>query len=142
MTHKSTACYEHVFKYIEEHVMTLQCASFTTDYEIAMRKRLSKIHPEVKRYACFFHFCQAVKKHAYKTYGMSNIIKSNCDARLVYYRLMLLPLLPHEMINSTFLHLKNEAYAVDKTVFRPFIRYFQKQWIEKVCFMSNICLCL
>lgn len=132
MSAKSTACYKHVFDFIEAHVCDLQCASFTTDYEKAMRQALHELHPEVKRFACYLHYCQAVKKHAFKLADLSQIIFSNGEARFVYYRIMCLPLLPHDKIKEMFIELKREAYAINQTVFRPFIRYWENQWLRMV----------
>lgn len=135
MSGKSTACYSHVFEYIEKNVMSLECVSYITDYEKAMRRALNKLHPEVKRFACYFHYCQAVKKRAYKTNGLSKLIFSNAAARLVYFRIMCLPLLPHHKITEMFAALKTEAYELNKTVFRPFIRYWERQWLQNVSFV-------
>lgn len=138
MTHKSQECYENVFKFIEQNVMTMACLSYTTDYEISMRKALQKIHPEVKRFACYFHYCQAVKKHAYKEKQLLGLMRSDTNARSLYYRLLCLPLLPAEHIKEMFLSLREEAFKINKSVFRPFFKYFNKQWVEKVCIFVNI----
>lgn len=74
-----------------------------------------------------------VKKRAYKENGLSRLIFSNAEARFIYYRIQCLPLLPHEHIKNEFLQLKNEAYAINKKIFQPFIRYWDRQWIQNVC---------
>lgn len=124
--------YKHVFKFIEENIVSLICASFTTDYELAMRNALKQMYPHVKRFACYFHFTQAVKKRAYQTTGLVVLIFSNEKAKSVYYRLQCLPLLSPEHIKPMFIELKDEAMRINKQVFKPFIKYFQNQWIEKI----------
>lgn len=128
-----------MFEYFEENVISLQCASFTTDYEKAMRKALQQLYPAANKFACYFHYCQAVKKRAYKTNGLSRLISSNADARLVYYRIMCLPLLPHTYIKDMFFELKNEAYTINKNIFRPFIWYCDKQWLQNVNILFFYC---
>lgn len=132
MTNKSQKCYEHALKYFEEHVFALNCVSFTTDYERAMRNALRKLHPNTKQYGCYFHYCQAVKKNAWKTAGLVNLIRSNPNARSVYFRIMCLPLLPAEYIGNMFMELRDEANKIDRSTFRPFLQYFYKQWIVNV----------
>lgn len=142
MSHKSQVCYEHVFTYLNENVFELTCISFTTDYENAMRNALQKLFPDVRRYACYFHFCQAVKKHAWQTNGLVALIRSSSEARSVYYRLLCLPLLPPQHITNMFSELKKEANQIKfdgvdvRLVFRPFLKYFQRQWIVRVSIAS------
>lgn len=114
MDRKSQLAYEHVFEYIHKHVFPLDCAIFTTDYESAMRNALQKLFGHTKLFACYFHYCQAVKKRAASTYGFVNMLQTNKDARSVYYRLHCLPLLPHQYIKAMYTELKNEAVSVDK----------------------------
>lgn len=133
MSNKIRECYEDVFNYIHKNVMDLNCASFTTDYETAMRSALYKLFPHVKQFACFFHFTQAVKKNAYKTYGLVELIRTNQLARSVYYRLQCIPLLPPAHIVNMFNQLRAEAYEIDRATFRPFLKYYNNQWIVRVC---------
>lgn len=65
MSNKSRLAYDHAFEYFENNVFKLfKAASFTTDYEIAMRAALMKINPAAKMVACHFHFAQACKRRA------------------------------------------------------------------------------
>lgn len=132
MSNKSQACYEHAFKHFDENVFRLSCVSFTTDYERGMRNALRSLFPESRLFACYFHFCQAVKKRAYKTNHLVALMKSNESARSIYYRLLCLPLLPANYISEMFAELKTEAYGINKSIFRPFMRYFYDQWLVKV----------
>lgn len=125
-------CYEDVFTYIHRRHLDLNCTSFTTDYESAMRGALKKLYPNSELFACFFHYTQAVKKHAYKTAGLVQLIRSNAQARSVYFRLQCLPLLPERFILNEFYALKAEAYKIDRAVFRPFMKYFYQQWMVRV----------
>lgn len=132
MSHKSQACYEQVFKFIHEKIMSLDCASFTTDYETAMRNALHKLFPLVVLFACYFHYTQAVKKHAWKTAGLVQLIRTNSNARSIYYRIQCLPLLPPQFILDAFTELKAEANKINRDVFRPFLKYINRQWLLRV----------
>lgn len=84
MNRKTQAAYEGVLEYIDEHVLPLRgVASFTTDFELAMRNALNRLDPSVKRFTCYFHFCQAVKRRAWQTPGLVKIIRSNAKARWI-----------------------------------------------------------
>lgn len=140
MTNKTEKCYEHVFRYVNENVFELNCATFTTDYEVAMRNAIHKLFPNANQIACYFHFTQAVKKNAWKTTGMVDLIRSNPAARSVYYRLQCIPLLPPLHIVNMFALLKAEAYKIERTVFHPFLKYYHQQLIVKVVSFSLLSL--
>lgn len=132
MTNKTQKCYEDAFTYVHQYVMNLDCASFTTDYEVAMRNALRVLFPNALQFACLFHFNQAVKKNAYKSNALVELIRSNEQARSVYYRLQCLPLLPAEYIPDMFDALKVEAYKIDRPTFRPLLKYYHRQWLVRV----------
>lgn len=132
MSNKSEAAYTEVFKFIEEKVFSLKCHSFTTDYEVAPRNALAKLYPDSIIVTCWFHFTQAVKKNASKISGFTQYLQSNADALKIYYKLQCIPLLPPENISLAFQELQNEAIAIDKKKFEPFLKYYKRQWIDKV----------
>lgn len=141
MSGKAQKVYEHVFAFFEEHIFSLACASYTSDYEVAMRNALRVAHPETKLYACLFHFCQAVKKRGWKTFGFVRLVRNDPIARSIYYRLQCLPLLPTVHIRPMFISLKNEVAKLtrsSKKIFRPFLEYFERQWIERVSIVCFI----
>lgn len=137
MSRKTEDCYAHVLRFIEEKVFALHPSKMRTDYEVAMRNALQKQYPEAKFVLCWFHFTQAVKRNASKVSGLINFIRSNDHAEKIYYQLMSLPLLPVEHIKPTFDKLKLAAFAVDRRKFAQFINYYERQWIEKVCFIQH-----
>lgn len=137
MSRKCKEAYEAVFNYIDTHIIKIKgAASFMTDYELAMRKALKIFSPSSAFYACYFHFCQAVKRNAFQTDGFVKFMRSNERAKSVYYRLLCLPLLPSEYIEKCFIELKNEADGINKLAFHSFMKYFKNQWIKKVIFIS------
>lgn len=82
MSRKTEAAYKAVFKFINAKVMPLDNASsFTTDYERAMRNALRKLYPTAALFACYFHYCQALKRRASQTAGFVKFIQSNEKAR-------------------------------------------------------------
>lgn len=71
MSRKTQLAYDSVFAYIDQNVLQLRgVASFTTDYEVAMRNSLRLLDPLAQLFACYFHFCQAVKRRAWQTPGL------------------------------------------------------------------------
>lgn len=133
LSNKTQAAYTDVFRYIEQNVFKLsEVASFTTDYEIAMRNALRAINPNANMFACHFHFCQAAKKKATQTEGFIELIRKNKEAESIYYRLFCLPLLPAAFIKNAFESLQTEADALKKRPMKKFLAYFRKQWMDKV----------
>lgn len=134
MTRKTQACYTHVFEYIEKNICSLSGKSFMTDFELAMRNALKKIHPEMQFRTCWFHLCQAAQKNAKKDRDFIKLIKKNEEARSMYKKILALPLLPANQIKNAFIALKADALLKFGKPFRTFLAYFEQQWLEKVCF--------
>lgn len=133
MSKKSRLSYEAVFDYVDKNIFQLsRAASFTTDYEVAMRSALAICNPTAKYYACHFHFTQACKRRASKLDGLVTLIRSNTDAESIYYRLLSLPILPAAHIIPVFNELQTEARALKNRSMNKFLAYFRKQWIVKV----------
>lgn len=139
MSRKTTKSYEHVFKYIKNHILDMNCKSITTDFERAMRKALRNLYPNVTYVNCWFHFCQAAKKRAMQTPQLIPYIRQNREAEELYYKLLSLPLLPACHIASQFRRLKVLALANHRAVFSDFLSYFESQWIVKVSIRTLIC---
>lgn len=141
MSHKSQDAYEDVFYFIRTNIVVkvgglswnLNCAKFTTDYEVAMRNALSKTFPKATGTACWFHFTQAVKRNASQIGGFMDYVKNEptCEAKQIYYKLLCLPLLPAKDIKPTFKILNSLAFSLNKRKFVKFITYYNRQWIEK-----------
>lgn len=134
MSRKTQVAYEHLFKYIEENVFPLSKAkTFTTDFEIAMRNAIQTVNPSAKLFACYFHHNQAVKRKASQIDGLVDLIKKNRDVESLYYRLMVIPLLPADLNIDAFHQLELEAnVGRNRAPIRTLFKYYKKQWIEKV----------
>lgn len=136
MSKKSRAAYNDVFQYIENNLFKLsRAASFTTDYEIAMRSAIAMCNPTAKLYACHFHFSQACKRRASQIDGFVSLIRTNRTAESIYYRLLSLPLLPVQHIIPAFNELWTEARAMGMPCMNKFLTYYRRQWILKVCLL-------
>lgn len=105
-----------------------------TDYERAMRSALRKIYPGAEQYACWFHYCQALRRHANAIPGFVPAIRSNMGALEMYGKFLCLPLLPAAKIDEAFNLIKAEAY--DEDLFRRFLKYYEKQWMKQVWWLK------
>lgn len=132
MTSRTTDAYVHLFRYINENIVKLNPASFMTDYEIPMRKALTLVFPGVDQFTCWFHFCQAVRRHALKIPGFVQAIKTNHQMAEIYHKLLNLPLLPPQHIDIAFSELKKTAMALDPINAKIIFDYYETQWIKKV----------
>lgn len=143
MTRKTAESYTHIFQYIDKEVCSLRASRYMTDFETAMRNGLKQIYPDAEFHTCWFHLCQAARRHVAKKNDLATLIRQNQTARTLYKKLLALPLLPHEYINDTFTILKGEILTRFR-VFDSFLQFYEKQWIQKVKppFSSDlICVC-
>lgn len=131
MSRKSEKCYIHLFETLKE-MFPLNGNSIMTDFELGMRNAIRHVYPTLKMYTCWFHFCQAAKRKASQLMNLVHHIKTNANIKSAYYKLLSLPLLPAKDIVPCFQMIKSQV--ADEKVFKPFMRYFEKQWIKKVTF--------
>lgn len=122
-----------VFEYIEKEIFSLQCKSFTTDFEIALKNALKQIYgPSVSYRSCWFHFTQACKHNASKIKGFFEFVRTNPEYERTYYKFLCLPLLPPIEIPEAFLALKTIAFSYENEAVKAFVKYYERQWIVKV----------
>lgn len=125
--------YTHVFKYVKKHIFNLECKSFTTDYEKALKNAIRSCFPSSKRVSCWFHYTQAVRKKVSKLPSLFHLIRTNPDVAKLYFKFQSLPLLRHDFIESAF-------ESLDKDVFIPFVDYFHSRWMIRVIYYNFYCL--
>lgn len=132
MNKRTQKSYEAVFEFINSKVFDMNGAKmFITDYEKAMRNALKSKFSDSEMSACHFHFAQAIRKKASKIQGLTDFLKTNELAESLFYKLMYIPLLPANEIESTFDVLRNDVHDIDNDGLNKFIRYFERQWIVK-----------
>lgn len=137
MSHKTQLIYKAVFGYIHSHVMSLQCQMFMSDYEKALRNGFLAIVPNVDARCCWFHYCQATKRNAKKIPEMMQYIQSDDAAKEIYYHILSLPLLPADQISYAFQMIKMRANALNAGIFKRFLIYWEKQWLQNVIFIQH-----
>lgn len=134
MTRKTQEAYTHLFQYINTEIIVLHPHSFMTDYEVVMRNALRFVWPEAQMAGCWFHFCQAVKRHGSQIGGFLMAARKNTDTAKVYYQILCLPLLPAAYITDAFNLIRMKASAAHGDLFDTFMDYVERQWIKKVNF--------
>lgn len=102
-----------------------------TDFELAMRNALKLLYPDAEHNTCWFHLCQAAQRNAEKCRPFIKLLKKNEEARMLYKKILALPLLPAPLIKDAFIKLKADALSRFGKPFRKFLEYFEKQWIER-----------
>lgn len=78
----------------------------------------------------------ACRRQASKNNNFVVKLKRSDEARIIFYKFLCLPLLPSEKILEGFEIVCNEANENYDKLFEKFIKYFKRQWIEKVCLYS------
>lgn len=132
MTRKTEESYYHLFDYIEKNVCSLNCKSFMTDFERAMRNALKSLYKDSAFNTCWFHLCQAARRQVAKKGVLAALIQRDEVARELYKKVLAIPLLPAEFIKDAFLVLKGEILTRFSREFLDFMLYFERQWIENV----------
>lgn len=102
MSSKCEAAYMHAFQYIKKHVFSLECETFTVDYETALQNALRKTYPGSSIVSCWFHFLQAVKLNLSKMPIAYSFIRMNSKARILHRKLQCVPLLPADKILGAY----------------------------------------
>lgn len=131
MSCKKEVAYLHAFKYIEENITTLAAEWFLTDFELAIRNALGKLHPTIDRFTCWFHQTQAVRRKATQLSGFVDFIKSNKTAEKVYRKCLCLPLLPAAQIEPAYRTLEKIGNTAGEQNFKEFFNYFENQWLRR-----------
>ena len=107
MDKKSLSSYKYVLDYINNSIFKLEASSFITDFEYALQKSSRTIFPEAKVRGCWFHFCQAVRRRIAQKHNVwAAYLRSNKQAKDIYRKLLVLPLLPAADIKLTFYVIK------------------------------------
>lgn len=133
MSRKSTNAYESVFQYIKKNIFDMDGYSFMTDYETSMRNALKNTFPLCKFYACWFHFCQAIKRRCEQDNTLRLLIKTDQHINKIYHKFLCLPLLPAADIPQGFEIIKIELNCLPgKKAFQDFLKYFRNQWLKRV----------
>lgn len=103
MSSKSANSYDALFEYIEMFVFELEPSSIMCDYEVAMRKSITKMYPNAKLSGCHFHFAQAVRRKCRSIKkNFNKALNDSVDLKQIYRKLLILPLLPQNMISDAF----------------------------------------
>lgn len=130
MSNRTTAAYKSVFDYIHRNILSLDVSAIITDFERALRNALRATVATTKLLGCWFHHCQALRRKVASISELFELVKRDKEARILYRRFQCLALLPAEKIKSAFEVLGFEALG-KYPQFEKFIRYYDKQWIER-----------
>lgn len=94
LSHKKQKAYEGVFRYVHENIIPLRCNYFMTNFETAIRNAFVSVVPDSKPKSCSFHFAQSCKRRVAQKHGsLVQLCRMDDKARLIYYKLLSLPLL-------------------------------------------------
>lgn len=131
MTKRSTEAYLNVLKYIHENLIPIEGSSIIIDFERAMRLALIKLNTKIDILGCWFHFCQSLRRKLASMSELFKQVRSNEKLKSIFRQFQCLALLPHDIIETTFIELSKEALKLSDK-FAPFIDYFNSEWIKIV----------
>lgn len=136
MSGKTARLYDQVFEFIEKEQLFIisQNAHFMLDFETGLRKAIAKRYPKATVNGCWYHY-EASLRRKFRSLHMLRIIADDDDANKLYRKLLSLPLLPAEYIETGYELIKIEANkkALNKC-FKRFFSYFEGFWLEMVTF--------
>lgn len=123
-----------MLNYIDDSIFKFNAQSFMLDYETALRKSLTTCFPQVALKGCWFHYCQAIRRKITTNFkSLMPLIRGNKQLSLCYHKLLALPLLPAYAIPDVAGKIESDVkICVKNDSFDDFLRYFKKQWLQKV----------
>lgn len=132
MTGKSAGLYGEVFRYIEESVFSLSPTHFLTDFEGGMRKAINIRWRNASLHGCWYHYSAALRRKLKATRVLS-VITGDPKANAIYKKMLCLPLLPDEHIQTEYSRIKEEAQKSKLSItFQTFFQYFDSFWLNLV----------
>lgn len=131
VTCKTMAVYVAILTFVEKEVCQLSPFSIMSDYEVALRSAMRQVYPGCVLNGCWFHLTQAVRRRASKIGGFFASIKADASRHRLFYKFLMLPLLPASKLLDGFRMLKDEVMTLGCEMFEVFVHYFELQWIDK-----------
>lgn len=133
MTGKSEALYTKIFYKLKELLPTFCPKNAMADFEMAVRKSLLQVFPDIKVSGCLFHHQQCLYKKVQNS-GFSNSYAQNPVFRRWIKAVMSLPSLPLENIEPTYQLLCGQDCGLTQDL-RPnlekFKNYYQRTWLAR-----------
>lgn len=134
MSKRTSACYQSVFKKIEQKVLKLEPDELITDFESGLRHAIRKRFPTARLRGCWYHYCAALRKRLVRL-GLQKLFKSNQQAKAIKKQLMCLPLLPAENFKEGYECIKQKANVWGLSDrFKTFFTFFEDYWFAQVYF--------
>lgn len=132
MSCRTAECYKAVFKFIEDNICELKPTEFITDFELGMRKAINDFYPNARLRGCWFHYCRAIKRKA-TSLGLFIFIRDDKKANRIYYKMLMLPLLPSQQFMEAYNIVKQEANR-DGVFgkFKSLFGYYDSYWLVQV----------
>ena len=98
ITHKDEDLYTAVILKIKDIIPQLQPTKIMSDWEKGSRNAFRHAYPGAIIYGCWFHYTQAIWR---KMCGLTSCYRINSELALFVKKIMAIPLLPSELIQST-----------------------------------------
>ncbi|XP_034944772.1 uncharacterized protein [Chelonus insularis] len=134
MTHKTTECYDKLFKHIQKRFPTFSPSRYMSDYEVAVGNAIEATYPNIQATHCYFHYSQAIMKRARKLKLISSQHNkfTDPDIFIILKQIISLALLEPSQIEITFQQCKKNCLKDFGDFFKNFFVYFEKFWIKKI----------
>lgn len=139
MTRKTTECYSHVFRFIEEKAFfKLEPTEIITDFELGMRKAIRECYPAATLHGCWYHYNAALRKKMLQN-GLHRLMEENPEAQMIKKMMMALPLLPSKHFEAGYSFIKQFADVANLfKQFEGFFAYFDDFWVNQVIMILNV----
>ena len=132
MSHKDEELYIAVILKLKDFIPQLLPTNIMSDWERGSRNAFRHAYPGIRIYGCWFHYTQAIWRKVQKC-GLTSCYRNNPELALFVQKIMAIPLLPCDLIHSTYYVLQTPALQpIDKWKLDSFLRYFEKQWLKQV----------
>ena len=132
MTHKDEDLYTAVILKILDIIPQLQPTKIMSVCEKGSQNAFRHAYPGARIYGCWFHYTQNIWRKTRKC-GLTSCYRMNPELALFVKKIMVIPLLPSELIQSTYSVLQPLALQpIDKWKLNAFLGYFERYWSRQV----------
>uniref|UniRef100_A0A914YK77 MULE transposase domain-containing protein n=1 Tax=Panagrolaimus superbus TaxID=310955 RepID=A0A914YK77_9BILA len=133
LPNKTEAVYTAALEALREMVDNAAPETVMVDFEKALHNAFADVFPEAHVSACFFHFCQSLRRHLSEL-GLTVLIDNDVEMASMFAMFRSLPFVPLEHVVTSFNALKNqilESYGEVNNV-AAFVTYVENTYIGEL----------
>lgn len=132
LPNKRETTYRRLFELVQgagdRHNIELKPETVMMDFEVAAKRAVIAVYPDITVKGCFFHYSQCIWRKV-QSCGLVTTFKDNDDFRMLVRRASVLPLVPIGLVEDVWFHaLENNDDDTASVV--AFKDYVTEHWVD------------